>query len=71
MVLDGCGPSAYRLQVVVGLNLLSVMASYPEQSWQGLRDEVCNTVSEWIRHSWASTVVNLEVRDQLRPPGGN
>ncbi len=24
MVLDGCGPSAYRLPVVVGLNFLSV-----------------------------------------------
>ncbi len=27
MVLDGCGPSAYRLQVVVGLNFLSVRGS--------------------------------------------
>lgn len=45
------------------------MASYSEQSWQALRDEVCDTVCEWIRHSWASTVVNGEVRDQLRPRG--
>ncbi len=28
MVLDECGPSAYRLQVVVGLNFLSVRWPY-------------------------------------------
>lgn len=43
------------------------MASYSEQSWQALRDEVCDTVGAWIQHGWASSVVNPEVRDRLRP----
>ncbi len=42
------------------------MASYSEQSWQALRDEVCDTVGAWIKHAWASSVVNPEVRDHLR-----
>ncbi len=78
--LDAAGIDVYEREPLSAISplrdlehivLTPHMASYSEQSWQGLRDEVCNTVSEWIRHSWASTVVNLEVRDQLRPRGGN
>ena len=49
MVLDKCGPSAYRLPVVVGLNFLSVIpdvpiiaCSFPPQLTQTLQEDVVN-----------------------------
>ncbi len=33
MVLDGCGPSAYHLPVVVGLNFLSVSSTRQAEQW--------------------------------------
>jgi CheY-like chemotaxis protein len=49
VVLDKCGPSAYRLPVVVGLNFLSVIpdvpiiaCSFPPQLTQTLQEDVVN-----------------------------
>ncbi len=43
------------------------MAAYSEEAWHGLRVEVCEVVSEWIRDSWSSAVVNPQVKANLRP----
>ncbi len=43
------------------------MAAYSEESWHGLRVEMCNTVSDWIKTSWSSAVVNPSVKGNLRP----
>ena len=52
-----------RLEHVV---LLPHKAAYSEESWFALRQEVCDTVGEWMRDSWSSRVVNPEVREHLR-----
>lgn len=43
------------------------MAAYSEESWHGLRVEMCDTVGEWIRDGWSKAVVNPQVRPTLRP----
>nr|MCW1970959.1 C-terminal binding protein [Anaerolineae bacterium] len=43
------------------------MAAYSEEAWHGLRVEVCEVVSDWIRDSWSSAVVNPQVKGNLRP----
>jgi D-3-phosphoglycerate dehydrogenase len=45
------------------------MAAYSEESWQGLRDEMCETVTDWISTGWSKAVVNPGVRATLRPRG--
>ena len=42
------------------------MAAYSEESWHALRVELCDVVGGWIRDSWASAVVNPQVRGTLR-----
>jgi hypothetical protein len=43
------------------------MAAYSEESWQGLRDEMCETITDWIVTGWSKAVVNPGVRPTLRP----
>ncbi len=45
------------------------MAAYSEESWHGLRVEMCETIGDWIKTSWSSAVVNQGVRATLRPRG--
>ena len=42
-------------------------AAYSEESWQALRQEVCDVVRDWMRESWSACVVNPQVRPTLRP----
>ena len=41
-------------------------AAYSEESWQALRQDVCDVVGEWIKDSWSPKVVNPDVRTKLR-----
>ena len=43
------------------------MAAYSEESWHGLRVEMCETITDWIRTGWSKAVVNPGVRATLRP----
>lgn len=42
-------------------------AAFTQESMVALREEMCRTIADWIRASWASPVVNPEVRERLRP----
>ena len=42
-------------------------AAYSEQSWFGLREEMVQVVTDWMRESWCRSVVNPGVRANLRP----
>ncbi len=42
-------------------------AAYSEQSWFGLREEMVQVVTDWMRESWCRSVVNPGVRGNLRP----
>jgi len=56
-----------RLRTMEHVILTPHHASYSIESIQGLREEVCANVAEWIATGWASNVRNPEVRDHLRP----
>lgn len=43
------------------------MAAYSEESFQSLREETVEVVTDWIRESWCKSVVNPQVRSKLRP----
>jgi len=42
------------------------MAAYSEESWQALRQEMCDTIAAWMRDGWSAHIVNPEVRAHLR-----
>lgn len=60
-------PTDSPLRTMEHVVLTPHMAAYSEASWHGLRVEMCETVTEWIRDGWSKAVVNPQVRSRLRP----
>jgi D-3-phosphoglycerate dehydrogenase len=58
---------ASRLRSLEHVILTPHAASISIESLQGLREEVCASVAEWIATGWAGNVRNPEVREHLRP----
>ncbi|MBX7213161.1 MAG: C-terminal binding protein [Thermoflexales bacterium] len=63
-------PAGDPMRRLEHVTLTPHMAAYSEESWHGLRVEMCDTVRQWIEGSWATSVVNPQVRSRLRPRQG-
>jgi D-3-phosphoglycerate dehydrogenase len=42
------------------------VASFSDEAWVDLREEMCRTTTEWVRDGWTSSIVNPAVRTRLR-----
>lgn len=60
-------PKDSPLRAMEHVVLTPHMAAYSEESWHGLRVEMVETISDWIKTGWSAAVVNPTVKDRLRP----
>ena len=63
-------PGDHPLRQMEHVVLLPHKAAYSQQSWLAMRQEIVDTIGEWMRDSWAASVVNPEVRPSLRARAG-